>query len=85
MCRECSKTSSPPKLRKLNRSLLDSFCKHGLVSVTLDIHDIISMKLYQLTADWITEEEEVREEDEVTIPSVEMTHFQGKDISPVQP
>lgn len=45
-----------------------------LVYVSLDNHDIISMKLYQLTVDRTADEEE----EEVTIPSVDnMEQFQG--------
>lgn len=50
-----------------------------LVHVPLDNHDIISMKLYQLTVYRTTEEEE--EEEEVTIPSVDnMEQFQGSHL-----
>lgn len=42
--------------------------------VALDNHDIISMKLYQLTVDRTADEEE----EEVTIPSVDnVERFQG--------
>lgn len=45
-----------------------------LVYVALDNHDVISMKLYQLTVDRTADEEE----EEVTIPSVDnMEQFQG--------
>lgn len=43
--------------------------------IALDNHDLISMKLYQLTVERAPEEEE---EEEVSIPSVDnMEHFQG--------
>lgn len=46
--------------------------------VALDNHDIISMKLYQLTVEKTPEEEE-EEEEEVTIPRVDnMEQFQGR-------
>lgn len=46
--------------------------------VALDNHDIISMKLYQLTVER-TPEEEKEEEEEVTIPSVDnMQQYQGR-------
>ncbi|XP_068616848.1 VIP36-like protein [Brachionichthys hirsutus] len=50
----------------------------GASSATGDLsdnHDIISMKLYQLTAEKMSEEEEEEEGEEPTLPSVEMTQF----------
>lgn len=55
--------------------ILPSGVDDWLAHVALDNHDIISMKLYQLTVETTPEEEE---EEEVTIPRVDdMEQFHG--------